>query len=63
VFHNLREGDYELVVDPGPLPEGAELTGAGRMPVAVRLDTTSPEIHFDFRRLLKQKAIRKVDLN
>ena len=61
-FHNLREGDYEAVIDESTLPEGAVLAGAPRVPVVVRLDAPAPEIHFVFLTPEKRKTVHKIDL-
>lgn len=61
-FHNVREGDYEVVIDERSLPEGAVLDGAVRAPAAIRLDATPPEIHFAFLTPEKRKPVHKVPL-
>jgi len=63
VFHNLREGDYEVALDEHTLPEDSVLTSPARVPAAVRLDTTPPEIRFEFTKQEKRKPVRKVNLN
>ncbi len=62
-FHNLREGDYELGLDERSLPSDAVLTGAPRMPVAVRLDAPPPEMRFRFTQNEKHKPVRRIELS
>ena len=59
-FYNLREGDYEISVDPQSLPEGGELEPTGSMSAAVRRGTSAPFMQFHFVVANKQKPIRKV---
>jgi hypothetical protein len=61
-FHNLREGDYVVVLDEKTLPEGAVLTGAPGIPAPVRLDEAPSEIRFTFVIPDRPKPVRKVEV-
>jgi hypothetical protein len=59
-FYNLREGDYELSVDPQSLPEGAELQGPVSAGAVLRSGASAPAVQFQFVVVNKQKPVRKV---
>ena len=60
-FYNLREGDYEMDLDPKTLPEGGSVSSPVPIPVAVRAGATPPPTpEFTFIVNIPQKPIRKV---
>jgi hypothetical protein len=59
-FHNLREGDFEVVLDPKTLPENGVLKSAASIPVVFRVGTPLPALLFQFEVVSPQKTIRKV---
>jgi len=59
-FYNVREGDFELALDPKTLPEGGALRSPATVPVAVRVGTAPPPLEFTFVVNTTQKPIRKV---
>ena len=60
VFYNLREGDYEVAIDPKSLPEGGELLSPRSVPAAVRTGAPVAPVHFSIGVNPQQKPIRKV---
>jgi hypothetical protein len=59
-FYNVREGDFQLDLDPKTLPEGGTVTSPVPVPVAVRVGATPPPLEFTFIVNTIQKPIRKV---
>jgi len=59
-FYNVREGDYELVLDPKTLPEDGELQSPAIQTAVVRASTPAGSVSFSFTINPKQKPIRKV---
>jgi hypothetical protein len=59
-FYNVREGDFELDLDPKTLPEGGSVSSPVPIPVAVRVGTPPPPLAFTFIVSTLQKPIRKV---
>jgi hypothetical protein len=67
-FYNLREGDYELVVDEQTLPEGCLLLSPARASIVARLDSTAISAMFEIGIRKVEKPVRmmieqKIDLN
>ena len=62
-FHNLSEGDFEVVLDLKSLPENSEITSPPSVSVVLRLGSPAPPIGFSFASTSKQKPIRKVPLD
>jgi hypothetical protein len=67
-FYNLREGDYELVLDEQTLPEGCLLLSTAHMPIAVRLDSAASPALFEIGIRKVEKPVRvmieqTIDLN
>jgi hypothetical protein len=60
VFYNVREGDFELVLDPVTLPENAVLGSPASVPLVVRVGASIPEPRFSFTVSSQEKTIRKV---
>jgi hypothetical protein len=60
VFYNVREGDYEIVVDAASLPENAEVAGEASAPAVVRAGALVAPLAFAIRIKSTQKPIRKV---
>jgi hypothetical protein len=59
-FYNLREGDFEVVLDSQTLPENGVLKSAGSIPVVFRVGSPLPALLFQFEVTSQQKTIRKV---
>ena len=59
-FQNLREGDYELLLDEQTLPEHSRLKSPNRVPCATRLGRSLPAIQFEFEVRQPEKPVRKV---
>lgn len=59
-FYNVREGEFELAVDPHSLPDGAELQSAAKVRASVRAGSPVPPVEFVFTEKVIQKPIRKV---
>ncbi len=59
-FYNLREGDYDLALEPSTLPPDAAPASPARIPLAVRLGSAPPEPRFDFVIRKQEKPIRRV---
>jgi hypothetical protein len=59
-FYNVREGDFQLALDPKSLPENAALSSSATVPVAVRVGAAPPSLEFTFVVNTTQKPIRKV---
>ena len=59
-FYNVREGDFEIVLDPKTLPENGVLKSAASIPVVFRVGTPLPALLFQFEVTSQQKTIRKV---
>ena len=59
-FYNVREGDYEVMVDSGTLPEGAEAPSPGSAVGAVRIGGPAPALEFRFTVKSTSKPIRRV---
>ncbi len=59
-FYNVREGDYELKLDPMTLPEGARLQSAESVRAEARIGGAATPAEFVFTVKTLQKPIRKV---
>jgi hypothetical protein len=59
-FYNVREGDFEVVLDPKTLPESGVLKSAASIPVVFRVGNPLPALVFQFEVTSQQKTIRKV---
>ena len=59
-FYNVREGDYEFVLDAKTLPENAALHGVGTIAIAVRLGEPVPPLSFSIAVGSTEKPVRKV---
>jgi len=59
-FYNVREGDFQLALDPQTLPEGGALSSPATVPVAVRVGAAPLPLEFSFVVNTTQKPIRKV---
>ena len=59
-FHNVREGDFEVAIDPRTLPDGAELQSPATLGASVRIGTPLPPVEFAFIVKSPQKSIRIV---
>jgi hypothetical protein len=59
-FYNVREGDFQLALDPKTLPEGGALSSPATVAVAVRVGAAPPSLQFTFVVNTTQKPIRKV---
>jgi hypothetical protein len=59
-FYNLREGDYQVALDPSTLPENSELQSPAKVAAAVRVGTALPSVDFQFTSKSDQKPVRKV---
>jgi len=59
-FYNVREGDFQLALDPKTLPENGALNSPATVPVAVRVGAATPPLEFTFVVNTTQKPIRKV---
>jgi hypothetical protein len=60
-FYNLPEGQYEVEIDVGTLPEGYMLASPASVPVAASSTNPAPSIGFEFK--LKpqvQKPVREM---
>jgi hypothetical protein len=60
VLYNVREGDYELVLDPKTLPDRAELRSEAAVARVVRVGNPIPAISFTVAAGNTGKPIRKV---
>jgi hypothetical protein len=58
--YNLREGDYELVLDKKTLPEFAGMDQAERVSVSVKVGRQPEPVNFPFEVRLPQKPVRNV---
>jgi hypothetical protein len=59
-FHNVREGDFTLALDPQTLPEGGDLISPASIPVSIRAGSSPPAPEFRFAVKSRGKPIRKV---
>lgn len=59
-FYNVREGDFNLVLDTASLPADGKLLSEPSVPAAVRTGAVVPPAVFSFGIVTSQKAIRKV---
>ena len=59
-FHNVREGDFEVAIDPRTLPDGAELQSPATLGASVRIGAPLPPVEFAFIVKSPQKSIRIV---
>ena len=57
-FYNLREGDYEVMLDSASLPEGCELASKDRAPVSLRLEQASSVDDFQIQKRIVEKPVR-----
>jgi hypothetical protein len=60
VFYNVREGDYEVMIDPRTLPDGGELQSSAPARAEARFGGSSTPVEFAFTVKTLQKPIRKV---
>ena len=56
-FYNLREGEYELVLDKKTLPEFAVMSQVERVPVSVKVGRQPEAVNFQFEIKLPQKPV------
>ena len=61
-FYNLREGDYEVVLDPATLPPDAVLEGEARVGRQVRIGTDPTSVLFRMTIQHKTKPVRRIEL-
>jgi hypothetical protein len=60
-FYNVREGDFQLVIDTATLPPNAKLLSGPSIPVSVRAGTAVPSVAFSIDTTSSPpKAIRSV---
>jgi hypothetical protein len=59
-FYNVREGDFEVALDPKTLPEDAALNSPAVVPVALRAGAVAQPVDFEFVIHTTQKPIRRV---
>ena len=59
-FYNLREGDFQVVLDTRSLPENEVLRSPSSVPVAVRVGKQAAPVEFSIGGTSPQKPIRKV---
>jgi hypothetical protein len=59
-FHNVREGDYNVVLDPQSLPPGGRISSPSSIPQLIRAGVPAPEVEFQFLVVSTEKPIRKV---
>jgi hypothetical protein len=57
-FYNLREGDYEVVIDPQTVPDGYLLASPASVRVSPRSITTPPRVQFEIK--AKPEAVKPV---
>jgi len=61
-FFNVREGDYEVVLDSGSLPQYSEMKTPARKPAAVRIGAETPPLEFGFEVRPPERPVRRIDL-
>jgi hypothetical protein len=61
-FYNLREGDYEVVLDESTLPEFAVPDSPAGVPLTLRHGIAVPGVQFGFTILPPAKPVRKISL-
>lgn len=59
-FYDLREGDYQVVLDEKTLPENGGMKSPALAAVEVRVDRPAEPIAFEFEIRVPEKPIRKV---
>ena len=59
-FYNLREGNYELVLDKMTLPEFAVMDQSERTSVSLKAGRQPEPVNFRFEVRLPQKPVRNV---
>lgn len=59
-FYNLREGDYEVVLDEETLPANSLLTTPSHVPISLRLGLEHARLYFEFKIRQPEKPIRKL---
>ena len=59
-FYNVREGDFNIAIDAGALPENGKLLSEPSVPVGVRAGGSIPSTTFSVGIVSSQKPIRKV---
>ena len=60
-FYNLREGDYDVVVDSQTLPDGYVLASPGTVRVSPRSFTTPPRVEFELKTKPEpEKPVREI---
>jgi hypothetical protein len=57
-FYNLREGDYEVEIDPQTVPDGYLLASPASLRVSPRSFTTPPRVQFEIKS--KPEAVKPV---
>jgi hypothetical protein len=58
-FHNLREGDYEAVLDPATLAADTALVGTATAGVSVRAGAPTPQVRFQIEPRKVEIKVRK----
>ena len=58
-FHNLREGDYEAVLDPATLAADTGLVGTATVAVSVRAGAPTPQLRFQIEPRTVEIKVRK----
>jgi hypothetical protein len=61
-FYNLREGEYEALLDEAALPVNCALSGGGRRTVAVRGGAEPLPVAFELNMIQRQKPVRKTEI-
>jgi hypothetical protein len=59
-FYNLREGGYEVQIDPRSLPSEIQLTTPERVPLTLDWDAAPPILEFRLERRVPRKPVRLV---
>jgi hypothetical protein len=60
-FYNVREGDFDLLIDPATLPEGAALESPASVRTSARIGTPASPVEFIFVTIKSApKPVRKV---
>jgi hypothetical protein len=59
-FYNLREGEYEVVVDKNTLPQFAVMNRIERVSVSVKVGRQPEPVSFQFEIRAPQKPVRRV---
>lgn len=59
-FYNLREGDYEVVVDTNTVPEGTVLASNSSVSVKARVGTQLDHVEFEIKLKTIEKPVMKI---